>query len=157
MTLADNSLFQYLTALPISAGAMRLLVALIAEGALDEEVALSNLKLGRACFSHEPSDLGDQALRKRVGKFVEELEEAKVLQVTNVKVGKGHGPSRYRVILDPEAAIERQEVQEAPKTPAVGQPPLPRPQITTALAEMLRPKPKRVAPPHLRPPKRQED
>lgn len=152
-----DSLLQHLHALPVSAGAIRLLVALIAEGALEREVKLSNLKLGRACFLHEPEKLGDQVLRKRVGRFVEELEQAKVLQVTAVKVGQGHGPSKYRVILDPGSSTERQEVHEAPKMALVGQPLLQESRPVRSLVPILRPQQKRLAPPHLRPATKPED
>ena len=116
MTHATDDLFRFLHTLPVSSGSIRLLVALIVEGALEREVALSNLELGRSCFSHESETLGDQALRKRTLKFVQELEKARVLQVATVKVGKGHGRNKYRVILDPESHGGRQEIRELPQT-----------------------------------------
>lgn len=131
-----------------------MLVALIAEGALDEEVALSNLELGRACFAHEEEKLGEQAMRKRISKLVRELEEVRILQVTAVKVGKGHGRNKYRVTLDPETHTERQQVQELPKTPPKGQEPNRGPQ---AGMMTLKPRKKPLLPPHLRHLGRRED
>lgn len=118
--MSDELLIQYLDHLPVSAGAVRLLVALISKGAVETEMAFSNLELGRMAFSNEAEPLGDQALKKRTLKFVQELEKARVLQVTAVKVGKGHGRNKYQVMLDLDLHRDRQEVRETPKSPPRG-------------------------------------
>lgn len=111
-------------------------------------MALSNLELGRMAFANEAVPLEDQALRKRTLKFVQELEKAQALQVSAVKVGKGHGRNKYRVTLDPGMHMGRLEVREAPKTP-------PRQAETSQLTGTgkmslaLRPKGKRTLPPHV--------
>lgn len=147
MAEESRDLIKLLHVLPVSASALRLLIGLIAEGALGQDRAISNLALGRACFASGPIKRKDAALKNAVRAAERELAEKGLLQVSTVKVGKGHGAKRYRVYLDADAPGERREIEQRPrKAPPIKRPPSSSPSV----ADLLR-RPRRTLPPALRP------
>ena len=113
----SSHLSKRLDGLPVSANALRVLIVLLARGADTQEVKMSHLELGRLAFQHESTTLKTEALRKRGAGAIRELEARGVLKVTDVVVGMGRGAASYRVDLQGEEPVERQQVTEAPKTP----------------------------------------